>query len=562
MDRNVKHILNGYTSKEAVNGDVLLNIQVNSNERLLPPDELNRVVDIGRQFNKERQNSSFYRISGKINPLVTNVLFNTTGVKDCWEIFSTPIFTANKLDDDNPTLSYAESIKKHLKEIDGWWGYSDPILNNIGLCKYYDMEPTRNRFSFVPDITNVPNKLVKNWELTITYPYTSDTTNYLIKNGILIVDKKAVFVGGKEMTAFAVPIQHNLLSGSIVRISGTDFDGDYEVKRVGLDNGDYKEYYFCIDILEDTINIDIESRMSKVYKDFVCEYYIRKFKKVKTRSTTVIQDDDYEIYKLAFSENVFTDDITQFVINEDIDVNGLTDNLKRPLSELYVTIIKTSSEGIFTPVMSGIEMPVIPELNNHVSLPYLANLPLIQKIHGVSGITSYTPFESNVDVTMDDFFGDVVEYNKAILIETTLADINYRFNTVNRESTTNLIVSGPRPEGYYYSPHTQIKIRDFSSYIEQGTVTTAGMPEYRVDLGDGRYIWRDLLDIGVTDLKTNKLNYPFVNGCHYLFDNYCFDVKRQDPFDNWDMYHSVFPADPIGNAMPNRFKVNSAENVC
>jgi len=127
MDRNITHILNGFTSKEAVNGDVFLNIQTNSSARVLPPDEMNRILDIGKQFDKERQGSSFYRISGKINPLISNVLFNTTGTKNCWEIFSTPIFTANKLDDDKPILSDAESIKTQLKEIDGWWGYSDPI---------------------------------------------------------------------------------------------------------------------------------------------------------------------------------------------------------------------------------------------------------------------------------------------------------------------------------------------------------------------------------------------------------------------------------------------------
>jgi hypothetical protein len=47
-----------------------------------------------------------------------------------------------------------------------------------------------------------------------------------------------------------------------------------------------------------------------------------------------------------------------------------------------------------------------------------------------------------------------------------------------------------------------------------------------------------------------------------MYDNYCFDIKRQDPFDNWDLYFSATPADPIGNTMNNKFKINTSNNVC
>ena len=47
-----------------------------------------------------------------------------------------------------------------------------------------------------------------------------------------------------------------------------------------------------------------------------------------------------------------------------------------------------------------------------------------------------------------------------------------------------------------------------------------------------------------------------------MYDNYCFDIRRQDPFDNWDMYLSDYPADPIGNTMEIKFKVKKADDVC
>jgi hypothetical protein len=77
--------------------------------------------------------------------------------------------------------------------------------------------------------------------------------------------------------------------------------------------------------------------MVRVYGGQDSEYYFRKFRKIKTRITNVIGIDDYETYKLSFSENSFSDSISQFVFNEDIDISELTDNLGRPLTELYLT---------------------------------------------------------------------------------------------------------------------------------------------------------------------------------------------------------------------------------
>lgn len=556
MDTKHKILLSSAKSRLSTNADTFLNLEFNSSERLLPPSELNRVLDISSQFNKERQECKYYRVMGKINPLVSNVLFNITG-PDSWEIFNRPIFLSDN-------LTYADSIKKHLKEIDGWYGYFDPVLTGSGLCNFYDMEPKRERFSFLPDLTNLSNQLTKNWELTITYPYASDRTHYMINSGIIMVDKRSAFVGGKLMTAIGLPIKHNFVTGSLIRITGTNFDGDYEVKRLGLDNGSYKDYYFCIDVELANVTLDNDSRVKKLYKGFECEYYFRLFKKIKTRSSSMIGQDDYEIYKLAFSENVYSDAITQFVFNEDIDVSGLVDNLNRPLSELFLTVVKTDSNGIFTTVTSGIEAPDISELRDSVTNPHFVNIPVIQLIHTAtnSNNVSYTPLEFGVNISNDYFYGDVVEFNKITLNETVLGSVMHRFNTLNRETTGTLTTQGPRIEGYFYPAHHQIKIRDFSVYIEQGDKNTVDIPEYALDLGDGRYIWRDLLDIGTTDINVETLNYPFVNGCHYLYQNYCFDVKRQDPFDKWNMFYGSFPMDPIGNMMTNNFKINSAEDVC
>jgi hypothetical protein len=591
----IQHRLGVETSKNSVNTDTYLKINLDGEQRILPPDIINELVNVGERFNTERQRSPFYRVLGTFNPTITNALFNLDDSlfldKYTWKGFNYKDPSTLEYRFDDPV--YPNVVKRHLKEKDGWFGYFDPDISNSGLCNYFDMEPKRQRFSFTPDIDpyNAPNiPPVKNWELTITYPASIDSGHTMVNNGLLIIDATPAVVSTRTMTAFGMPCLHNLNVGDIVRISGaTGYNGDHVVVRTGLDNGDLKPYYFVLD-LPPTGTITALSRMKRMFGGVESTYYFRKFRKIQTRNTPIIEQDDYETYNLAFSENYYYDNISQFVFNEDINVSGLTDNLGRPLSQLYLTVIKTDSNGIFTNVSSGIETPYIPILNTSSTTLHLLNVPAINRIHnggyttGSLPFPSHVPLETNVTFTNSnvDFYGDLVDYNPNQLKETVLADVSHRFNTINRESSPNMtyvvnlgtnlpnltppttatVSLGPRQEGYFYKAHHLITIREFSTYVEQGDQYTVGVPDYAVDLGDGTYLWRDLLDIGFNESNAKALDYPFLNGCHYMYDNYCFTVRRQDPFDNWDLYYSKYPADPIGERMTTKFNSNSAEDVC
>ena len=560
MDSRITELLGSSKSKTSVNTDVYTNIQINGSERLLPNDEINSVLDLTTQFNTERQSCTYYRILGKLNPLISNVLFNITG-NTSWEMFNSPSFTDYNLKVVSAPLTYIESINKNLKEIEGWYGFFNTGLTTQSICHFNDMEPTRDRFSFLPDFTNDKINGTNNWDLTITYPYATDTTHNLVNGGLLIATSTNIYVGGKQMTALYVPVSHNLSSGDVVQLSGTNKDGIYDVKSVGLEDGSYKANYFSVD--EIGIIADFDSRMTKIYNNVPSTYYFRKFKRVNTKSGSPIKTADYEIDNLGFSESIFTDTITQFIFNQEIDVNGLYDNLGRPLSELYLTTIKTDSHGIFSKISSGLEVQFNEIFNSDLS--YLNSIPAIQKMHNVptSAVVSSIPLESNVNIANSDYYGDLVEYNVTTIQEVILADVQHRFNTINRETASGTTAGGPRPEGYYYKAHNLIKIREFSSYIEQGTSgNTSGIPSYAENLGNGKYIWRDLLDIGFVDINQPVLNYPFLNSTHYMYQNYNFIIKRQDAFDEWKMYYSIFPADPIGDTITSKFKVNSSDNVC
>jgi hypothetical protein len=589
------------TSKLSVNTDTYLKINLDSEQRLLPSDEINHIINAGDRFNLERQRSSYYRILGTINPLISNGLFNLSDsvMADnyTWKTFNyrDPITNDYRFLDtsypkdqtllDNTDVTYSTAIKDFLVEKDGWFGHYDPDITKAALCQFFDMEPKRERFSFVIDKSPyhmTPNQApVKNWELTITYPYTTDTTHNMVNGGLLIAENIGATVSTRDMTAFGMACLHNLVTGDSVRITGTTgYDGDYVVVRTGLDNGDLQGYYFVIDKPFSANTISLNSRMTRLFGTTPSQYYFRKFKKVKTRNTPIIETDDYETYPLAFSQNAYYDSISQFVFNEDIDVSDLVDNLGRPISELYLTIIKTDSNGLFGPISSGIETPFLPILETSNTNTWLQQIPTINRIHngGSTPFISSVPLETgfNINSTGDLFYGDLVEYNSNEVLETKLAHVSHRFNTVSREAgalisyistlgatpTLTPINLGPRQEGYIYQPHHLFKIREYSAYVEIGDKYTEGIPNYAVDLGDGRYLWRDLLDIGFNEIGDKAIDYPFLNGCHYLYDNYCFTVRRQDPFDNWGLFWGNFPADPIGERMTDKFTTNTADDVC
>jgi hypothetical protein len=592
-----KQRLGAQSSKESVNTNTFLSINLESKENLLPTNQINHIVNVAEQFNKERQSCSLYKILGTINPTISNCLFNLSDSSNndsyTYAVFNTLPFLSRTypqdLDlDDEEDLTYAKSIKYFLKEKDGWFGYYDPDVTKKALCNFIDMEPKRERFSFLPDYSPYKNTnnltSIKNWEITITYPSSIYSAHTMVQNGLLIIDTENLTISERNMTGFAVPCKHNLSIGDIVEISNTTgYDGQYTVYSTGLSNGDLKDYYFVIDI-PTTGSINNNSRMNKIVDENRVNYYFRIFTKIKTKTAPIIESDDYETYQAGFSENFYNDPITQFVFNEEIDVSNLKDNLGRPLSEIFLTTIKTSSNNLFTKVSSGIETPFISSLNNSGQLTWLLDVPVIQKIHNGGSLPyqSHKPLEDDISPVANSFYGDVVEYNNNTLLETVLADVQHRFNTNNRELTNNTINEvygtitdigqtqpltkslslGPRQEGYFYKPHHQIKIRNFSNYIEEADSTVDMIPSYAVIRDDGKYIWRDLLSIGFNDGETNILDYPFLNGSHYRYQNYCFNLKRQDPYALWGLLYTNFPSDQTGDRITDRFTVKSSDDVC
>jgi len=581
MDRR-KYKTKRFTAKGELDESIFNNIDFSGERKLIPPGEINEVLNVGEQFDLERERSKIYRFIFTISPLFSNPLMNVTSNNNWGPIgnnnnntdgnslstLNNDIFKIDPYTDTfnyinnkyNNVYTYEESINKNLKEVNGWFGFNNPDFTSRDI-KYYDMEPTRKRFDLNSNIN-------KNWDFLLTYPSDIDKTHYVVDGGLLIVNGQSVNVGGKSMVALSTATNHGLNFNDNVTLTEMGnplLNGTFNVEMLGLDDGSLKGNVFVINVDSNDVQGDLSpnfdnGRMRKNLNGQLSEYYLRKF------SNMLLTKDDYEIYPLAFSNNIFNDQNYQLIINQDIDIADLKDNLGRPLSELYLTFIKRVDGNFFNNIDSGLDLEY---LEGNLNNPKLSN---VREIYNGSNTEN---LETNVNASATTFYGDLVEYNKLTIKEEVLSSVLHRFNTKNRESsstlTTTQAAGGPRNEGYLYNPHHKVVIGRFSSYTELGpSGTTVGIPDYAEDLGDGRLLWRDYLPLGIPDGEGNVLDYPFLNGVNYIYENICFKTFRQDPFAVYGLYYfggfdnngNFDPPDPKGGNITDNFTINRGENAC
>ncbi len=243
------------------------------------------------------------------------------------------------------------------------------------------------------------------------------------------------------------------------------------------------------------------------------EYYVRKYK--------VLTVNDYDSYRCAFSSSIYPDTIVNtlgvsndtwlYHFNKDVDVEGLLDHNDKPLTELYLGFIKRAGQNTYpwSNVVAGWDF-------NKKFLTTVNGLEnvYIFKVYGVGTIEKPN--------TNFDYFGDYSEYNKIEIEEKIVSKIIHRFGKQ----------TDPNGEGYYLEPFKKMRIMGFSNVIEFSSLDepTEGIPNYAEVYPDKSIAWKDLLFIGYLEPENeNTVDYPFVNGRHYFYDNYNFYIRRQDP---------------------------------
>lgn len=259
------------------------------------------------------------------------------------------------------------------------------------------------------------------------------------------------------------------------------------VKRK-LDGKEYRIVNKRVNLDDSSLNISFK----KVNYGIECDYYVRIFSRVpnfRFAETSASEEDiykdngrlikeyqkpqyDFESHcsKLAFAKNVYSDQIGEIVYTDDIDINGLKDNLGRPLTSIYLTILKNNSGYKYWYGSYGKDLNILHgsieyshcfgKLSaqfhksedaikfNYVGITNVNNVDVTKKNElikaglpiknindrGKNPITE----DDEIDVKNDiHFYGDFVCYDNHSCTEQVIDDALFRFNTAQRELVEN-----------------------------------------------------------------------------------------------------------------------------
>ena len=320
----------------------------------------------------------------------------------------------------------------------------------------------------------------------------------------------------------------------------------------------------------------IQFRMVKTNGRDDCQYYVRKFKKIPNMKNGDgdIEDMpfDKEQYPLAFANTIYGDPILQLTYTDKIKINELRDNLGRELTDIYVTIVKrnggednTEFSKCFGPVTSGFKFHHNKQdtLTIRTRCHAMGDVTMINnndQQHSENDINNLN--DSDININDKWFYGDIVEFDPNSCKETVLCDVNYRFNTTQRETESDdfiikydEIVKDDfddefkikvtsydkkytiRPEGYYYKPHYKVKLRGFGD-VEQATHKHIYFKEATPLQDNGIYIKISTLLKHNTRAGEHVLIYDPNNKTQnwkleivYVIDNFNFVINKIDYMD-------------------------------
>lgn len=485
-------------------------------------------------------------------------------------LYANPRKTQRHLYINDDIMGYLEAVDANLTEENGWFGFinasnvdawvtddnGEKTTLGIGKydnsklrCEFIDMYPDRTLFSFVPKYNQFRQHTENNWDILLTYPAEKNTEHSLIANGLLIAEIKRIDnYRGHNILMVRTYTKHNLKSNDELYFYYSDGSGNYNrttascsVFGVGnLDGKDEGHYFYTTDmslITEvlgvqaetdsvDSVNGDLKRytfTLKRAYNGRESEYYIRMFKKLPNAIDGGNANLDREHYKLAFANSIYNDSVAQATFTDPIDVENLTDHLGRPVSEVYVTIIKRNrgydewyagdfgNDNIefshcFGPVTGGFKFDMDKDYSTD---DWISQRKKNNDISVIDNQSGFNNGEEIRDITEDEikagkepplFYGDIVEFIPYEYREVILDVAYHRFNTWQRDkgylfsredikedkwkvqeiASDDYDLAGfvvtesseysdiKRPEGYYYQPHYRIPIKSFGN-IQQAS---------------------------------------------------------------------------------------------
>lgn len=587
---STRYIKGSLRFKGATDEDISLQIPIENTIKELEEYTRNTNLNLAQLFDTERQASTIFVPTCKFNMVFENAYEGVTGKLVNNQNYPYPPFNNN--------LYYSNTLEDKQSQI----GYNctEPIAW-IGYPQYDEFKFIRTDYG-IPGWTIGANKHIKfqasettfyNWYFHLTYAFssttattmqyqtgTTTTNSWTAGDGIPFIMNKTNDGDGKPMLRFVCPCPHGLTPGEYVSLSfqtGGNCNNIQAFEVYNLGNGFvdseltifdvYDVGYLCsvfMDGVQGTFKrvLDINN-----IDETTSKYYVRLHKILTPYRQAIINNSGFENNALRTNKKFESKSLQPPYLNnqgrvsvkedslsynvsfqEYLDLKGMIDNQRRPVSEIFVTVINRGYFGWFNKpndlsnvsLRQGWDFNLGPQLNNWWSdQSSLTTIPtnfwnnpgtFDNYEQNATPLVSQRAFYYNRDLnTGDTIYGDYCEWNDFDQKERVISDYYHKF-TFNPDNFS----IGPNIQnqlGYYYKPHHTLTVKQYSPYVEQSdednpqNFRIENFPNhayYSVRNNDFR--WRDLYPYGFIDETNVGVDYPFMNGRHYLYDNFFFKI--------------------------------------
>jgi len=533
-----------YKSAPTVDQKVVFSL--NQNNKQLEEYDRSVTVSLAQVFDDERQLSERFRPTFQINYLYDNTYIGRTNYK--------PFLDG---------LFYFEPEKSVTSN--NWFGFP----------QFYEFDLFRPNINDGHFNYSAKSAFTYNWTYYITYPFENDP-NYRLRttvgtsqfvwtasDGIPFVIQK-IQVNGNQLISFKCIAPHGLTVGESVELKMTNFSGYngnfvFEVFSLGDGVTDSDTSVFNIYDIGYTGNTFSSNKRGtfkrvifpEIANESTSKYYIR-------RNKVLLGVDDLILTRTGFQDNPFREEKAIFlssitpnlqtkiakktnnysytlITKNDVILEGLFDNQKRPVSELFLTFVHKGYSGYFNKPFSnnvglkqGWSFNVRSTNSNYWADNNFVSNSSIEvdsyNLTDINGVTKTFYYNKNLNIG-DTIDGDFCEWNDYEQSERVVSSfynkIKYNQDVFNTETTpTN------NSEGFYYKSHNPMQLRVYSNFIESGDVNSVDLvPFYAFfSQSDQEFRWRDLYEYGYVDEQGRGVDYPFLNKSHYPFADITFKL--------------------------------------
>lgn len=548
--------------------DLNLKISLDETKNLLREGERTTILDTSVLFTKERNESTYYKVHGKLKMVFRNLYSGISGYQPLKKNLYLINDDAISFDGYIPYNEFAFLRNDVKREI------NNPVTTSVlsaftqNIIVYGENEHVEITQSTAP---------YHNWNICLSYVYSGDTTypmkytltgntvySFTAQDGIpfRVTETKKTYI-------FTSPVYHGINEGEYIVISGGTLNNSIPLSGrtfsvISVGNGLFNSENYTLEINKS--EIPVGQTLSTVILGKRCinknklnetlsEYYVHKHKVLTMGDAFILDNIGFEssiwedekklIFKNSVGENdkvVFRNRMESLIYDfkTPFSLTNLTNNLGYLPTDVYVSIIFKNKNGYFDyPYKVGYKFNFHDTwVDNHFSGSTSMETTVPYGTFVKSGIT----FTSGSTITTGTtLIGAFIEYNKSELKERIISEAFHKltshldvFDHDQDNPSTYSGVSINNKVGLYYQPHYKVKLRELSPYIETSvTKEIFGLPQNaKYFENEGLWKWRDLYDHGFIDPEGYGTNYPFMNNIHYVKNDINFYLRNEQQYTN------------------------------